>query len=137
MRAGRLGPQGQGRVEVHGATLTNGPGCCPDACQEQQGPCSESCYLGSRTTWHSPATCNRDHAGATARPVLARVGSGYRASSVCPHMSEPTRPSWQGCLSPAARMAGCPAPQGLQLGRGVAGTAATLAACSPGVSPSQ
>lgn len=82
---------------MQGATLTNGPGCCPDARQEQQRPCSESCYLGSRTTWHSPATCNRDHAGATARPSSSGWGLGTGSA-----LSAPT------CLSlpgPAGRAA--------------------------------
>lgn len=76
VRTGRLGPQGQGRVEVQGATLTNGPGRCPDASQEQQGRHSESCYLGSRATWHSRTTCNRHHAGATVGLSLPGWGLG-------------------------------------------------------------
>lgn len=84
VRAGTRELQGQGRVEAQGAALTNGPGRCPDACQEQQGRRSESCHLGSRAAWHSPATCNRHHAGATARPVLIRAGSGHGASSALP-----------------------------------------------------
>lgn len=85
VRAGRQGAAGgteEGRGT--GGTLTNGPGRCPDACQEQQGPCSESCHLGSGTAWHRPATCNRHHAGAVARPVLLATGPGHGASSALP-----------------------------------------------------
>jgi hypothetical protein len=125
-----------------GSFLTNGPGRGPNACQEQQGTHNESCHLGSGAACCSPATCNRHQAGATARSVLstARVGhwasplpgnagfffffffffflSGLGLWYLKPHF--PRLGSWQGCLSPVVWIARCLAPQGFQLGRGMA-----------------
>lgn len=127
--AGSLRGRGGPRSWGEGDALTNGPGCGPNARQEQEGPHSESCHLGCGATWCSPATCNRHQAGATARLVLSTAGVGHWASTLPGNAGYLIRPgpvvlqlpglsSWQGYPSPVAWTARCPAPQGFQLGRG-------------------
>lgn len=136
MRAGRLGPQGQGRVEVREPLSPMAQDAAPMPVSSSSVPAVRAATLDPEQhgTVRPPAT----ETTLGPQPGLSPSGgAGHRVSSFCPHMSEPTRPSGQGCLSPAARTARCPAPQGFLLGRGWAGTAATLAACTPGMSPPQ
>lgn len=93
---------GLGSWGREGGSLTNGPGCSPNACQEQQGPHSESCHLGSGTAWCSPATCNRQQAGATASLVLSTASDGHWASPLLGNAGDLIRPVVPQALFPKA-----------------------------------
>lgn len=95
VRAAGCNPWGGGALGAGGGgggSLTNGPGRSPNACQEQQGPHSESCHLGSGTAWCSPATCNRQQAGATASLVLSTASGGHWASPLLGNAGDLIRP---------------------------------------------
>lgn len=146
VRAGRLQPLGEVRPQElgEGGALTNGPGCSPNACQEQQCPHNDSCHLGSGAAWSRPDTCNRHQAGVTARPMLSTARVGHWASTDrewrVPSRAWPVVPrapflgpgSWQGCPTPVAWIDRCLASQVFQLRRGYGWAGCHLPASLPG-----